>query len=137
MQAGLAVTWLSLVVNVVLGTAKGVIGFMVNSTALMADGLHSLVDLSTDVAALFGLKMAAIPRDENHPYGHHRYASLSTLFIGCVLVGFCIWLIYASITELVDGALVYPEWPALLIAGASIIIKEGLYWRTRAIARQQ
>ncbi|MEM8549552.1 MAG: cation diffusion facilitator family transporter [Verrucomicrobiota bacterium] len=137
MQAGLAVTWLSMLVNIVLGMAKVVIGFVVNSTALMADGLHSLVDLSTDVAALFGLKMAAIPRDENHPYGHHRYASLSTLFIGFILLAFCIWLIYASISQLVEGALVNPEWPALLIAGASILIKEGLYWRTRRIARQQ
>lgn len=136
-QEGLRVTWLSLALNVVLGAIKAMVGLWVNSTALLADGLHSLVDLSTDIAALIGLKMAAKPRDDNHPYGHHRFASLGSLFIGLSLVVFCVWLIYSSFQQLLAGAPVDPEWPALLAAGSSLLIKEWLYWRTRIIARRE
>lgn len=134
---GVAVTWLSLWLNIVLGVAKCGIGLWVNSQALMADGLHSLVDLSTDVAALLGLKMAAKPRDENHPYGHHKFASLSTLFIAVVLVLFCLGLIYASVDGLIEDAPVSPEWPALAAAVVSLVVKEWLFWKTRAVAKEE
>ena len=136
MQEGLFVTWLSMAMNVLLGIIKVAIGFIVNSTALMADGLNSLTDLSTDIAAIIGLKMAAKPRDENHPYGHHRFATLSSLFIGLSLLGFCVWLIYQSAEQLLDDGPVDPSWPALLAAGVSLVIKEWLYWRTRRIAER-
>lgn len=109
----------------------------VNSKALIADGLHSLVDLSTDLAALVGLKMASKPQDENHPYGHHKFSSLSTLFISATLLLFCAVLIYTSLKGLVEGLPVSPEWPALLAAGLSLVVKEWLFWRTRAIAKAE
>ncbi|MGE9293587.1 MAG: cation diffusion facilitator family transporter [Puniceicoccales bacterium] len=136
-QEGLRVTWLSVWMNILLGTLKCVIGFFSHSAALMADGLHSLVDLSTDVVALFGLKMASKPWDDNHPYGHHRFASLSSLFIGLALLGFCIGLIISSVHQLVDGDLSDPTWPALAAAVVSLAAKEWLFWRTRRIARQE
>lgn len=134
---GVVITWLSLWLNVMLGGVKCGVGFWVNSQALIADGLHSLVDLSTDLAALIGLKMAAKPRDENHPYGHHKFASLGTFFISGVLMLFCFGLIIASIEGLIADEPVSPEWPALLAAGISLVVKEWLYWRTRAIAQAE
>ncbi|WOO42848.1 cation diffusion facilitator family transporter [Rubellicoccus peritrichatus] len=134
---GLAVTWLSFWLNIMLGVLKCSVGIWVNSKALIADGLHSLVDLSTDLAALVGLTMAAKPQDENHPYGHHKFASLSTLFIAATLLLFCAVLIYTSIMGLVEGRPVSPEWPALLAAGLSLAIKEWLFWRTRSIAKME
>jgi len=130
----LRVTYLSLALNVLLSIAKCAIGFWVNSKAIIADGLHSFSDLSTDMAAVLGLKMASKPKDENHPYGHHKFASLSSLFIAVVLLGFCSGLIYASFRALFEELPVDPEWPAVLVALASILVKEWLFWRTRSIA---
>lgn len=134
---GLFITWLSLWLNAVLSLVKAGVGLWANSQALIADGLHSLVDLTTDIAALVGLKMAAKPRDENHPYGHHRFATLSTLFISVVLLIFCLGLIYSSINGLIEDVPVAPEWPALAAAAASLVIKEWLYRRTRKVAKAE
>src|SRR5690606_12215055 len=60
-RAGWRITVASLVLNFLLGTSKTGIGFFANSGALVADGLNSLSDLSTDIVALFGLKMANKP----------------------------------------------------------------------------
>ncbi|MGE9294593.1 MAG: cation diffusion facilitator family transporter, partial [Puniceicoccales bacterium] len=134
---GVAITWLSLWLNAILSMVKAGVGIWANSQALIADGLHSLVDMSTDIAALVGLKMAAKPNDDNHPYGHYRFASLSTLFISIVLLIFCLGLIYASIEGLIEDAPVSPEWPALLAASISLILKEWLYWKTRRVAKAE
>ncbi|MDP0496731.1 MAG: cation diffusion facilitator family transporter [Verrucomicrobiota bacterium JB024] len=136
-QEGLSVTWLSVWMNIALGALKCAIGLAAHSAALLADGLHSLVDLSTDVVALFGLKMAAKPRDDNHPYGHHRFASLSSLFIGLALLGFCVGLIISSLHQLVDGDSADPAWPALAAAAVSLVAKEWLFLRTRRIAHKE
>ncbi len=136
-QEGLRVTWLSIWMNILLGVLKCAVGLGAHSTALLADGLHSLVDLSTDLAALIGLKMAAKPRDDNHPYGHHRFASLSSLFIGLALMIFCVWLIIGSVQQLLAENSTDPTWPALAAAAVSLVLKEWLYVRTRRIARQE
>ncbi len=135
--ASLRITWISLWLNIVLGILKCLVGWWVNSKALLADGLHSLVDLSTDVAAILGLKFAAKPLDENHPYGHHKFSSLASLFISGVLLLFCLGLVYGSTLGLLNPTPVNPGWPAVLVAIASLIIKEWLFQRTRTIARAE
>lgn len=132
----LSITWLSLLLNVLLGIFKCGVGLWVNSKAIFADGLHSFTDLSTDVVALLGLKMGSKPRDDNHLYGHHKFNDLSILFISVVLLFFCLGLIYSSMRGLVSGEVVNPEWPAILIAFVSLVTKEWLFWKTRSIAIQ-
>jgi cation diffusion facilitator family transporter len=131
------ISWVSVWLNVSLGILKCAVGLWVNSKALVADGLHSLVDLSTDIAAILGLTWAARPPDGTHPYGHQKFSSLATLFISMVLMVFCVGLIYTSVAGLVTPSPVSPEWPALAAAGLSLAVKEWLFWRTRAIARQE
>jgi len=60
---GVITAFLSLGVNVVLAAAKLSVGFIASSQALIADGVHSLVDLVTDVAAYVGLKYSDLPKD--------------------------------------------------------------------------
>ena len=79
--SGIRITWASVVVNLFLAGLKCGVGFLAHSFALIGDGLHSFLDLATDLMALWGLKMSAHPGDEDHHYGHHKFSSLSTLFI--------------------------------------------------------
>lgn len=131
---GEKVTWVSVFVNIFLSLVKCALGIFAHSQALIGDGLHSLSDLITDIAALISFKISFKPMDEDHHYGHHKFSSFGALFIAAILLIFCIALIGASIRSLWEGGGELPEWPALVAAGISIIIKEWLYWRTRAIA---
>lgn len=79
-EGGLTVAW-SLGVNIVLAAAKLSVGFLASSQALLADGIHSLVDIASDIAAIIGLRFAHLPKDADHPYGHHRVSTLATMFI--------------------------------------------------------
>lgn len=134
---GIRLTWIGLWLNILLGVLKCGVGLWVNSKALIADGLHSLTDLATDLATLVGVKIASKPQDAGHPYGHHKYTSLSILFISVMLLVFCLGLIYSSVLVLIQGASVDPEWPALLAAVISLTLKEWLYWKTRRAARDE
>jgi len=136
-SGSLRITWISACMNVLLGLIKCVVGWAVNSKALFADGLHSLVDLSTDMVVIVGLKLAAKPEDASHPYGHQRFASLATLLIAFFLLSFCIGLIHTSVRGLLVPMPVSVGWAALSVAGISLIVKEWLFSRTRKIARRE
>lgn len=131
---GRAVTWLSLVLNVALGVLKVLVGWVGNSRALVADGLHSLTDLASDVAVLVGMSVASRPPDANHPYGHHKVASLATLAIAGSLLVFAGLLILDGLRGLQAGDARVPDLLTLVVATLSIGVKEFLFWRTRRIA---
>ncbi len=131
---GRAVTWLSLVLNVALGVLKVLVGWLGNSRALVADGLHSLTDLASDVAVLVGMSVASRPPDANHPYGHHKVASLATLAIAGSLLVFAGLLILDGLRGLQAGDARVPDLLTLVVAVLSIGVKEFLFWRTRRIA---
>jgi cation diffusion facilitator family transporter len=132
-RAGRGVTWLSVWLNIALGLSKCVVGYLGQSRALLADGLHSLTDLASDAAVLFGMELAARPADAEHPYGHHKAANLVTLFIAASLLVFCALLIADSVRTLRAGEPPVPRWPTLVIALLSIGVKEFLFRRTRSV----
>lgn len=76
----------SLIVNMLLTGTKIVSGLICGSRSLIADGIHSLSDLSTDIVSIFGSKMSDKPADSNHPYGHGKIEYLTSLVIGTVIL---------------------------------------------------
>ena len=86
------VTIVGMIVNVALSIMKLIIGFIGNSQALIADGIHSFSDLTTDFSIIFGVKFWLQPADREHPYGHHKIELLVTMVIALVLmiIGFSI-----------------------------------------------
>lgn len=76
----------SFFVNLFLSIFKIVIGFFGKSSALIADGVHSFSDLSTDAVAIFGAKYALKPADKEHPFGHGKVEYLTCLIIGLVVL---------------------------------------------------
>ena len=126
-EGGLTVA-LSLSVNVLMAGAKLSVGFIASSQALVADGIHSLVDIASDIAAIIGLKFAHLPKDDDHPYGHHRFSTLATMLISSLVLIFCLGLAWQSLSALVSGAEVAkPELTAAWVAGGAMLIKEGFY----------
>lgn len=130
------VTLVSLALNFLLGCSKTSIGYFANSSALFADGLNSLSDLSTDIAALFGITMANKPEDDNHLYGHHKFASLTSLFISCMVLIVCIGLVASSAWALWRTQPVILGWLPFSAAVVSLVSKELMRRKTQAVANR-
>lgn len=134
---GTQITWIGLWVNLLLGVVKTVAGWFFGSKALIADGVHSLLDLLSDMVVLFGLSMARRPEDANHHYGHHKFVSLAKFIIGGILMVFSLLLVMSSVLDFRSGGLVAPvAGSAACFAVLSIAVKEVLFWWTRAVARR-
>lgn len=88
----------TLVLNVVVALAKIIIGMVSGALAITADGVHSLIDGSSNVAALFANRLADRPPDDDHPYGHQRYETVAALLIGALLL-LTAWEIIGGIIE--------------------------------------
>ncbi|MFY0665908.1 MAG: cation transporter [Natronospirillum sp.] len=122
------VTWISTAVDLLLSVLKLVIGFLVRSPALIADGIHSLSDLLTDFLVLVINKVAHSEPDEDHPYGHARFETLGTVILGIVLTAVGIGLAWDNISRLIAGNA--PSNPSLWAIGAaaiSLVAKELLF----------
>lgn len=125
------VTWVGFSANLILTAFKLAAGVLGNSGAMIADAVHSLSDVATDIVVLGSFKIAAKPVDHNHDYGHGRYETLATAFIGgALLVVGCgiFWKGISTTWNSFHGApLAKPGLLAFFAAIVSIIVKEWLY----------
>lgn len=80
------VLWIVLLLNAVVAVAKLSVGIFTGAVSMIADGFHSSMDASSNIVGLVGLRMAARPPDEDHPYGHRRFETLATLAIGGLML---------------------------------------------------
>lgn len=115
-------------VNLVLTVGKIIFGIVGQSHALIADGIHSLADLSTDLMVWVAAKYSNQPADEKHPYGHARIETLFTVALGLVLILTAAGLAWDAADRLLNPeSLMQPTAIVLLIAFISIAANEGLY----------
>ena len=130
------VTVVGMTLNIVLSIAKAAGGVLFHSQALLADAVHSMSDLVTDLAVIFGVKYWSAPPDRQHPYGHGRIETLVSAFIGIALAAVAVGLAWEAIGTIRHGSEHGPAGFAFAIAVFSIISKEVLFRWTRAKARQ-
>lgn len=135
-KQGYIVTIVGIVANLVLVVIKIYAGLLSKSQALLADGIHSLSDLLSDFIVLFGLKWGSMDADENHPFGHGRIETLSSMIIGILLIGAGIEIVYSSVSTLYEHQKAEPTLFTLLITVASILIKEAMYWYTVIVGKK-
>lgn len=137
------VTIIGALINVALTALKTGVGVFSGSTALVADGLHSLSDLATDAIVLVGSRLWSRPADASHPNGHAKIESLATLFVALALALVSVELLRSSIAKIgatLDGGDAPFERCALFFAlGAallSVVAKEALYRATVSVGRR-
>lgn len=125
------VTFTGSIVNAILIALKLTAGILGRSSALIADGVHSLTDFITDIIVLFFVKLSGKPRDKAHSYGHGKFETFATLIIGVFLTLAGLGLLVSGGREIIaslNGALLpEPTWLAFAVATASIVVKEILY----------
>ncbi len=131
------VTLIGSAVDLLLGVAKIVVGYIGSSQALIADGIHSLSDLATDGVVLFAMKHGSREADEKHPYGHARIETLATIILGVALIGIAIGIAWDAVLRLRHPELLmHPGWLTLVVASISIASKEAIYHYTLHVAKK-
>lgn len=136
LDIGVRVSKNTIIGNFILAFIKILIGFIARSTAMLADGMHSLSDVITTIGVIIGLKLSHKEADKSHPYGHEKIESITSLFLAIVLFLVAISIGYSRIIKIINHSYVTPGFSAIIAAIISIIVKELMYWYTIKYANQ-
>jgi cation diffusion facilitator family transporter len=118
--------------NTVLAIVKIMAGILGNTYALIADGAESLLDIFGSLVVWFGLRVAAEPPDDEHPYGHGKAETLATFIVALTVIGAAFGLALQSIREILTPHQMPAQWTLYVLAGV-VLIKESLFrWVVRA-----
>ena len=120
--------------NVVLMAFKFVAGILGHSAAMVADAVHSLSDFATDLIVICFVRVSEKPQDESHDYGHGKFETMASFFVGLALVAAAMGIIVSGAVKLASWLqgeqLPSPGRLALWAALISIVVKELLYQYT-------
>lgn len=126
--------------NAALLTFKFIAGILGNSSAMIADAVHSLSDFVTDLLVLVFVSISAKPQDQSHDYGHGKFETIASFLIGLALVAAATGIVVSGVLKLISWwggtQLEAPGWIALWAALLSIAIKEVLYQYTARKGRE-
>ncbi|AJX15217.1 cation diffusion facilitator family transporter [Burkholderia ubonensis] len=121
-------TLVSIVLNVVLATFQIVVGTIAHSQALIADGIHSISDLISDFVVLVANRHSGAMPDADHNYGHSRYETVASLFLGGILIAVGIGMLWRAGDRLVHLEDIPPvHFSALIVAVTVLVSKEALF----------
>jgi cation diffusion facilitator family transporter len=130
-------TWVSIFINLILTVLQVVGGFFARSQSLMADGLHSLADLLSDVLVLFANRHGNKHADADHPYGHARIETAASLILGASLAVLGVGLLISAGMRLQHPENVQPvDIMALWVAIVALAAKEGMFRYMLAVAQK-
>lgn len=133
------VTWIGFGINLLLAVIKIAAGFVGKSSAIIADGMHSLSDFITDAFVLVFIDISGKAKDDDHRYGHGKYETFATLLISIVLLLVGVGIFWGGMKDVLGvmkgETLQQPTFIALGAALLSIVFKEGLYWYTKTVGK--
>ncbi len=130
-------TWVSVGVNVMLGSAQIGVGLFSRSQGLVADGIHSMSDLVADFVVLFASHHSKKDADAEHPYGHQRFETAASLVLGLLLLAVGVGMLWSAAVKLqAPHELPLVHASALWIAGAALVAKESLFRYMLAVAKR-
>jgi cation diffusion facilitator family transporter len=129
-----SITYIGVAINLALSAIKVVVGYLAGSLALIADGIHSLSDLATDLVVLIGVWLGSKEADRSHPYGHGRAETFAGAFIAIVLIFVGGAMIYYATIAIAKDEVTAPRIAILVAAMVSVASKEWIYRVTRRAA---
>ena len=130
-------TLVSVVINIALTISQVVAGVISGSQGLIADGIHSLTDLVADFVVLFANHHSAKEADDDHHYGHQRYETAASLFLGVSLLVVGLGMLWKAGEKIIDP--VAPgqiQIMALYVALGSLVAKELLFRYMLSVAER-
>ena len=131
------VTVLSIIINIVLTILKIVAGIIGNSTAIIADGLHSASDILTSVGIIIGNVISNKPSDNEHQYGHEKAESIVSFVLALALILVALKIGMNGVESLLNlDKLSVPTFLPLIVSVISIVLKEYQYQITIRVAKR-
>ncbi|MFZ7093186.1 cation diffusion facilitator family transporter [Primorskyibacter sp. 2E233] len=118
----------SVAVAIIVLAIKAVAWWMTGSIALMSDALESIVNVATALAALWAVRVAAIPADDGHPFGHHKAEYFSAVLEGVLIVIAAIFILREAWGALFNPPPLYDLWPGLAINILASVINGAWCW---------
>lgn len=135
-QYGILEGWVSTVINLILFAFKLAAGLFVNSIALITDAVHSLSDMLSSIAVIWGFKISAQPPDREHPFGHGRMEHVTTLIIAILLIITGFEFARVAFGRVTHAEPVVFNLPVIIIVSITIVFKEWLSKFARELGRR-
>ncbi len=115
---------ISILVNSILAGMKIVVGFVSHSSAILAEGIHSLTDIFSSVIGYIGIRISKKPEDQKHPYGHYKYEVLAGVIITLILLATGVSIIYEAYQKFLNPFLIKIPVLAFGVMILSVLINE-------------
>ena len=128
----LLVSLINASVNTLLAVVKIIVGKIGHSQALIADGIHSFSDLISDALVYIAARASVQHPDKEHPYGHQRIETITTIIIGLILFAVAAILFDEAILRLIHHTFEKPTLTVVIVAVISIIGNEWLFRYSRS-----
>jgi cation diffusion facilitator family transporter len=131
-----SITFWGLAINAFLIILKLISGIAIKSSALIADSVHSISDLSTDFIVLAGAALSHKPPDATHPYGHRKFETIASQLIASILMVVSFGLLWSVGASIFYHRQNYPGFMMLVVAAVSVVLKEIIFFKTRKVSRR-
>ena len=129
----------TIIINVLLSAGKLIAGLAAHSGAMLSDAMHSASDVLSTLLVIVGVRMAGKKSDERHEYGHERMECVAAILLSMMLLLTGLGIGAAGLEKILRSAadpIAAPGALALWAAVISIVVKEGMFWYTRAAANR-
>ncbi len=133
------ISFLSIIGNTLLSFLKLLAGLLANSGAMMSDAIHSASDVFSTIVVIIGVKISGKESDKEHPYGHERLECVAAIVLATILAVTGLGIGWAALQKILEADydnLAVPGVLALAAAILSIVVKEAMFWYTRAGAKR-
>src|SRR5438552_10336504 len=126
LQSGARVALFGMIVNFIFAAAKILGGLIGNAYVLIADGIESALDIAGSLVIWGGLKFAARPPDETHPYGHGKAEPIAAVVVALGVLAGALAIAIQSVREIFLPHHAPAPW-TLAVLIVAVIMKETLY----------
>lgn len=120
-----------LFLNLAVAVAKLALGYLTGAVSIVSDGFHSLTDCFSNVGALVGVRVARRPPDDDHPYGHRKYETISAAAIAGFLMVVIIEIVEAAWSRFSDGVTIHVTPMAFAVMASTIVVNLLVTWYER------
>lgn len=138
-KAAMRISSISIVGNVLLSLIKLLAGLLAHSGAMISDAIHSASDVFSTIVVIIGVKISGKESDKEHPYGHERLECVAAIVLATILAVTGLGIGWAALQKVLEedfDHLAIPGVLALVAAILSIVVKEAMFWYTRAGAKR-
>ena len=134
-KVGMLSGGVGIICNALLCVLKLIVGTISGSVAITADAMNNLSDATSSIVTLVGFKLAQLPADEDHPYGHARYEYLSGLAVAAMIVVIGFELAKTSVEKILDPTEVLFSLPVCIVLVGSILVKLWMFLFNRHLGK--